>query len=540
MYQGSIITMKTLLLYPRFFPSLWSMHGALELVGLKAVHPPLGLITVAAILPQTWEFKLVDCNIRNIEDAEWEWAELVIISSMLVQKKEVLAHIQEAKERGKRVAVGGPYPSALPQEVEAAGADYLILDEGEITLPLFVEAIEQGIPKGTFRANEKPDVTQTPIPRYDLLELDHYAEMSVQFSRGCPFQCEFCDIIVLFGRKPRTKTPDQLIQELECLYNLGWRGQILVVDDNFVGNKRNVKLMLQALKPWIEAKQYPFSFSTQASLDLGKEAELMELMTDCNFQAVFLGIETPDVESLRLTKEFQNTRDPLVESVHNIVKAGMQVRASFIIGFDGEKSGVDQRILAFIEETAIPLVGLYPLYALPNTALWYRLEKEGRLIPEAEFEPTGLMNFVPTRPMDEIAREYLNALRRIFDPEQFLRRSFQQLMQLGTNKYHPATKIPQGYLFSYLRGFITLLWRQGAVRKTRIQFWSYLLTILWHRPNLLKEYVTLCAALEHFLSYCQLLDGEITKVIANYEKTDETQIEDMPVKDASTELTPVA
>jgi radical SAM superfamily enzyme YgiQ (UPF0313 family) len=286
--------MKVLLVYPRFPKSFWSFDKTLELVNLKAQLPPLGLITVAAILPQSWEFKLVDRNVRAVSDEEWAWADLVVVSAMIVQRPDFIKSIQTAKRFGKLVAVGGPYPTALPQEAKEAGADFLVLDEGEITLPMFVAAVERGDTSGIFRSDgQKPDVTITPIPRYDLLQLDAYAEMSVQFSRGCPFQCEFCDIIVLYGRKPRTKAPEQLLAELQYLYDLGWRRSIFMVDDNFIGNKRNVKLLLKAMKPWMEEHNYPFSFATEASVDLAQDPELMELMVDCNFGTVFLGIETP-------------------------------------------------------------------------------------------------------------------------------------------------------------------------------------------------------------------------------------------------------
>jgi radical SAM superfamily enzyme YgiQ (UPF0313 family) len=347
--------MNVLLIYPRFPKSFWSFDKTLELVNFKAQLPPLGLVTVAAILPQTWDYKLVDRNVRDVTEAEWQWADIVILSAMIVQKPDFLAAIAEAKKWGKRVAVGGPYPTAIPEDAAGCGADYLILDEGEITLPLFVEAVERGDTSGTFRSNgEKPDVTTTPIPRYDLLEMDAYAEMSVQFSRGCPFQCEFCDIIVLYGRKPRTKEPEQLLAELQCLYDLGWRRSIFMVDDNFIGNKRNVKRLLQAMKPWIEEHNYPFSFATEASVDLAQDPELMQMMVDCNFGTVFLGIETPDEASLSLTRKFQNTRDPLTESVQSIARTGLRVMAGFIIGFDGEKSGAGQRVCSLWSKPRSP------------------------------------------------------------------------------------------------------------------------------------------------------------------------------------------
>ncbi|NEO63294.1 MAG: B12-binding domain-containing radical SAM protein, partial [Moorea sp. SIO4G2] len=366
--------MRVLLLYPLFPKSFWSMEKTIELVNRKALMPPLGLVTVAAILPQTWSFKLVDRNVSEVTEAEWDWAEMVILSGMIVQKKDFLELIQEAKRRGKKVAVGGPYPTTSPHEPEAAGADYLILDEGEITLPMFVSAIERGESQGVFRANgEKPDVTETPIPRFDLLDLEAYDTMAIQFSRGCPFQCEFCDIIVLYGRKPRTKAPEQLLAELERLLELNFQGGIFLVDDNFIGNKRNVKILLKAMKVWMAEHEYPFSFITEASVDLAQDQELMDLMVDCNFKVVFLGIETPDEDSLTLTKKFQNTRDSLSESVDAITNAGLRVMAGFIMGFDGEKPGAGDRIVQFIEKTSIPIALFSMLQALPNTALWHRL-----------------------------------------------------------------------------------------------------------------------------------------------------------------------
>jgi len=504
--------MRVLLLYPLFPQSFWSFEKALALKGKKALLPPLGLITVAAILPQKWEFKLVDRNVREVTEAEWEWAELVILSGMIVQKRDLLAQIQEAKKRGKLVAVGGPYPTALPHEVESA--DFLILDEGEITLPMFVEAISRGETRGVFRANEKPDITITPIPRFDLLELEVYDNMSVQFSRGCPFQCEFCDIIVLYGRKPRTKTPAQLISELETLYQLGWRRSIFMVDDNFIGNKRNVKLLLKELKVWMVEKNYPFNFSTEASVDLAADPELMELMTGCNFNKVFLGIETPDEESLSLTKKFQNTRDSLRESVDAITRAGLEVRAGFIIGFDGEKTGAGDRIVQFVEDTAIPLAMFSMLQALPNTELWHRLKKEERLLNlEGCGNQTALMNFIPTRPIEEIAKEYVTAFWQLYDPQIYLDRTFRYFQKLGN---------PQKKLKSFkvnlrdIPALLILCWRQGILRKTRGKFWVYLFNILRHQPTQINSYLTACGFIEHFFEYRLIVREEINTQLTEY------------------------
>ncbi len=504
--------MNVLLLYPLFPKSFWSFEKTLALLDRKAMLPPLGLVTVAAMLPQEWEFKLVDRNVRQVAEAEWAWADLVILSAMIVQKEDLLEQIQEAKRRNKQVAVGGPYPTALPDEAKLAGADYLILDEGEITLPLFINAIVGGDRSGVFRSEGvKPDVTQTPVPRFDLLEFDAYAEMSVQFSRGCPFQCEFCDIIVLYGRKPRTKNPGQLLAELDRLHELGWRRSIFMVDDNFIGNKRNVKLFLKELQPWMVEHHYPFSFATEASVDLAQDQELMDAMVACNFGAVFLGIETPDEESLALTQKYQNTRDSLSEAVHAITRTGLRVMAGFIIGFDGEKPGAGARIVKFVEETSIPTALFSMLQALPDTALWHRLEKEGRLRSKsANINQTTLMNFVPTRPLEGIAQEYVEAFWELYDPERFLDRAYRHYRLLGEATYPNKGKATRKNVnWVMIRALLTICWRQGVKRKTRWQFWRNLGNMYRHNPGGVSSYLAVCAQIEHFLEYRSIVRDEI-------------------------------
>ncbi|MCL1464882.1 B12-binding domain-containing radical SAM protein [Argonema galeatum] len=527
--------MRILLIYPLFPQSFWSFEKTLALMNRKVSLPPLGLVTVAAILPQDWEFKLVDRNFRQITEAEWAWADLVILSAMIVQKQDLLNQIQEAKQRGKAVAVGGPYPTSLPDEAKAAGADYLILDEGEITLPMFVEAIERGDTGGVFRSGgEKPDVSRTPIPRFDLLEFDAYMDMSVQFSRGCPFQCEFCDIIVLYGRKPRTKTPAQLLAELERLYELGWRRSIFMVDDNFIGNKRNVKLLLKELKPWMVKHDYPFSFTTEASVDLAQDRELMDMMVQCNFGGVFLGIETPDAESLTLTRKYQNTRDSLSEAVHAIMQSGLRVMAGFIIGFDGEKQGAGDRIVQFVEKTAIPAAIFSMLQALPDTALWHRLNKEGRLRSGlGNINQTTLMNFVPTRPLEEIAGEYVEAFWKLYEPARFLDRTYRQFLILGQAKYPRIRQTAKKKLtWAMIRPLLIVCWRQGIVRNTRWQFWRNLYGIYQHYRSGWKRYLFVCAQLEHLLEYRQIVKEQIQSQLAEYlaaeaklrERTEESEL----------------
>jgi radical SAM superfamily enzyme YgiQ (UPF0313 family) len=516
--------MRTLFVYPEFPKTFWSYEKILELVNRKVLLPPLGLVTVAALLPQEWEMKLVDRNVREVSEAEWEWAELVVISGMIVQKADMAAQISKAKARGLPVAVGGPFASSTPDAPELQLADFKVLDEGEITLPLFVEAIEKGERQGRFSSNgEKPDVTSTPVPRFDLLELDAYDSMSVQFSRGCPFQCEFCDIIVLYGRKPRTKTPDQLVAELQKLYDLGWRRSIFLVDDNFIGNKRNAKLLLPALKQWQVERGYPFSFATEASVDLASDDEMMEMMAEARFDSVFLGIETPDEASLSIAGKHQNTRSSLEESVDRITSYGIRVMAGFIIGFDGEKAGAGDRIVTFVSRTGIPAAMMGMLQALPNTGLWHRLEKEGRLIEEKAdakgVNQTNLLNFVPTRPIRDIANEYVDAFCRLYEPNAYIDRVTHYYTKVGKprwQKYVKTKALGKASLPTWtdLRALSIVIWRQGFVRDTRWRFWNSLATIARRNPDNLEQFLVTLAHNEHFQEYRSVVTREIQEQLA--------------------------
>ena len=502
--------MRVLLLYPQFPITFWSLHGALELLGRKVLLPPLGLITVAALLPERWELRLVDTNIRPVSLQDWAWADLVIASAMLVQRHHLAQLIRSAKEHQLPVAVGGPFATSTPDAAELKEADYLILDEGEITIPLFLKALERGQKQGLFKASgERPDVQTSPIPRFDLLDQQHYSLMAVQFSRGCPYQCEFCDIIVLYGRKPRTKEPSQLLAEFDCLYRLGWRGEIFLVDDNFIGNKRNVKRLLPVLKNWQRIHNWPFSFTTEASLDLAQDEELMIAMAMAGFKRVFLGIETPDQNSLKLTHKDQNTRHPLDQAVVDITAHGLEVMAGFILGFDGETSGAGDRIVQFIERTGIPLAMVGILIALPNTALWDRLQKEGRLLESSDgFDQgvqTHLLNFRTQRPMPEIAGEFLEAFSALYDPHAYLERVYRYCCALDAGRRRISSDQRQGRNWNQgsvlLRGLTILCWRQGLRRKTRWLFWKRLIQISTQHSLVLGEYLWLLMLNEHFISY---------------------------------------
>ncbi|WP_041243963.1 B12-binding domain-containing radical SAM protein [Gloeobacter kilaueensis] len=490
--------MKALLLWPSMPNSFWSYRETLALAGLRSTNPPLGLITVAALLPADWQIRFADRNIRAESEADWQWCDLVLISAMIVQQEDFACLIEKGVALGKKVAVGGPFATSVPEFALKAGAHYLILDEGECTVPLFLEALARGEERGIFRATSKPDVTQTPPPRFDLLDLDAYMAITVQFSRGCPFQCEFCDIINLFGRKPRTKSPEQMLAELEMLYRMGWNRYVFLVDDNFIGNTRNAKIFLRALIPWMEERHYPFILLTEASLNLAEDMELVELMVKAGFTTVFMGIETPDTDSLFGIHKLQNTRHPLVESCHRITAAGLQIMAGFIMGFDGEKAGAGERIRAFIEQTNIPQCQFSLLQALQNTALWQRLEGEHRLVDGlGTFHQGALMNFVPTRPVEQIVEEYIAAFWQIYDPPAYLRRTFQHFLLM--NGWRGKSRRPTGR--AEWRLFFALLWRQGVMRSTRWRFWWQLLVIAARKPRLLFDYLIALGAGEHFFSY---------------------------------------
>jgi radical SAM superfamily enzyme YgiQ (UPF0313 family) len=393
----------------------------------------------------------------------------------------------------------GPEAGQVAWEADVADGD---------PIPLNTSGINK---VGRFSSEgDKPDVTATPIPRFDLLQLDAYDSMSVQFSRGCPFNCEFCDIIVLYGRKPRTKTPEQLVAELQALYDLGWRRSIFLVDDNFIGNKRNAKLLLPQIRSWQEERGYPFSFSTEASVDLADDEEMMEMMHDARFESVFLGIETPDEASLATARKVQNTRNPLDAAVDRITANGIRVMAGFIIGFDGEKDGAGRRIVEFVTRTGIPAAMMGMLQALPKTALWARLEQEGRLIQGEDsakgVNQTNLLNFQPTRPIRDIANEYVEAFCALYEPNAYMDRVYSYYLKMGAPRWKAAAKLPS---LVDLKALTIVVWRQGVKRNTRTRFWRYLFGMARHNPTLVEQFLSVLAHNEHFLEYRSIVQREI-------------------------------
>jgi radical SAM superfamily enzyme YgiQ (UPF0313 family) len=476
---------NVLLLYPEFPKTFWGMQYALPVLGKKALMPPLGLITLAAMCPPEFEFRLVDTNCRPLSEEDLRWADMVCISAMLPQKKSLFPLTQRCLEAGKLVVLGGPYPTSSPEEC-APWCDVIVANEAEITWPMFLEDLRRGTLKRFYGSDEKPDLTSTPVPRFDLLEIQHYMSIPIQFSRGCPFRCEFCDIIVLFGRKPRTKTPQQVIAELEAVKRTGYRGEIFIVDDNFIGNKREVKRLLPVLEAWNTAHGAPFEFGTEASVDLAREEELLGQMVRAGFRWVFLGIETPSEESLKETLKYQNTRAPLTEAVDRILRAGLFVTAGFIIGFDSDDESIFQRQIDFIRRSAIPfsMVGL--LVAVPGTPLYDRMQATGRLegSPFGNNDHCGHTNIRTKIPKRRLIEAYRQVLAHIFAPENYFQRAFDT-----SRRFRPATSLREGLgrlLRSFRSGkrfFVTQGNRQGAPRLeawTRLRaFWE----LWWALPS---------------------------------------------------------
>jgi hypothetical protein len=414
------------MVYPRFAAdSFWVYTPACELVGAKYPTAPLGMITVAAMLPPSWDIRLVNRNTEDLAPGDLEWADMVMTGGMLFQQADALKITDMAHALGKPVVVGGPDVSSHPHVY--ARTDMRVIGEAEGIIAEFIAAWERGERSGTFEAPKFTiDVTKTPIPRFDLLKFEQYLYVGVQYSRGCPFTCEFCDIIELYGRVPRTKTNAQMLAELGALRELGYRGHVDFVDDNLIGNKKAVKQFLPELKSWLEAHDHPFEFSTEASLNLADDDELLARLRDANFFAVFVGIESPDEETLRQMRKKQNMRRNIADGIHRINAHGLFVFAGFIVGFDAEKGSVAQPMIQLIEDCAIPIAMVGLLYGLSNTQLGRRLKAEGRLHPGGDMQETGSgdqctagLNFDTLRPRKDILTDYRNVLEHTYDPAVF-------------------------------------------------------------------------------------------------------------------------
>ena len=492
---------KVLMVWPSFPPSFWGFEGVLQMIPERAMTPPLGLITVAALCPATWQIRLIDHAFEELRDEDLKWADLVMVSAMHAQRADALTVLARARNLNRRTFVGGPWASTDPEAVLLA-ADHVMVGEAEEAFPGIAAALENGTAQALYRIVDKPDMTRSPVPRFDLLHRDKYTSMPIQFSRGCPFQCEFCDIITIYGRRPRAKTPTQVIRELDVLRKLGWRNEVFIVDDNFIGNHAQALQLARELIEWQKLHQQPFSFYTEASIDLASRPELMDAMVEANFMYVFIGIETPSAEALKESRKFQNLRKNNVEQVRIIQEKGLWVLAGFIVGFDSDDETIFERQLAFIELTAIPWAMAGILMAPPTTALYDRMKREGRLIEDSKSTTQfGLPNFRTVLPLPILLRGLCTLLEGLYKPDAFFERSYNSLKVWNPK---PTQKPPNLGMTYNLRVLFSSIWCQGMRSSYRRSYWKFLYRMTssyWRSPAKIWLGFTMLLSAHHFVLY---------------------------------------
>lgn len=509
--------LKALMIWPRFPASFWTFDKIMEILPKKANQPPLGLLTVAALCPANWELRLIDCTFDDLNDSDLLWADLVMVSGMHVQKDDIHAILRRARELGKRTIIGGPYASSVPEEVLPV-ADHVVVGEPDEVFGQIAGDLERGTARHLYVIDQKPDISHTPAPRFDLLRMDKYISMAVQFSRGCPFQCEFCDIITIYGRKPRTKTPAQLLAELDALRELGWRDQVFVVDDNFIGNhKRALELALN-LGEWQRTHDCPFFFFTEASIDLAQRPELIDAMVRANFFYVFVGIESPAKDSLSEAKKFQNLRRDPLECIHFIQSRGLWVTAGFIVGFDSDPESIFELQRDFIEQAAIPWAMAGLLQAPPTTPLYERMRKAGRLVESSR----ATSNFCPpnfrTRlPLSLLLKGYRDTLAALYSPSGYYGRSLNSLLRWQSRK---EQKVNLQYSFTAMAAtLLRSILHQGILSSYRREYWKFAYQILtrWSRNrSQFRMGLVLLFSGHHFINFAERvvaeLDAEVEKL----------------------------
>jgi len=468
---------KVLMVWPRFPASFWSFDGIMELIPSEANHPPLGLLTVGALCPKNWTLRLIDRSFQHLRDTDILWADLVMVSGMRVQKDDIREILLRARALGKRTMIGGPFASSEP-DLLLALADHVVVGEPDEVFPEIAADLERGSAKRLYEIKEKPDVSKTPLPRFDLLKIEEYASMAVQFSRGCPFQCEFCDIITIYGRKPRTKRPSQVMAELDALFALGWRDEVFIVDDNFIGNHKLALELARELGEWQAAHDYPMLFYTEASIDLAQRPELIGAMVKANFFYVFVGIESPSPKSLAEAKKYQNLRRDPLESIRLIQNQGLWVTAGFIIGFDSDTEDIFEQQRAFIEAAAIPWAMAGFLQAPPTTPLFDRMLKEGRLLMEStatsNFDPP---NFKTILPLPVLLEGYREILASLYSASAFYDRCFRSLQHWHAREPQKLPKVPLRLLLGIL---VRSIIRQGVLSSYRRPYWKFLFRLVSH------------------------------------------------------------
>jgi radical SAM superfamily enzyme YgiQ (UPF0313 family) len=494
---------RVLLVYPEFPPSFWGFKYAMEFIGKKSAMPPLGLLTVAGMIPEDgYELKLVDMNITSLEDEHVAWADFVLTSTMIVQQKSLREVIARCNRIGVPIVAGGPHPTSFHDEIR--GVDHFVLDEVEEIFPQFLEDFENGCAKQMYRTSKKPDVTKTPSPRFDLLNLDAYRSMALQFSRGCPFDCEFCDITKLFGKVPRTKTDDQMLAELDILYDLGWRGSLFLVDDNFVGNKRDALRLLHAIAGWQKEKEYPFYLYTEASVTLVEQEPLMDAMVDAGLSMVFLGIESPNPDTLKKSNKNQNTKkgvdNYLLHAVRTLQGKGIEVTGGFILGLDGDGPEVFDAQIDFIKEAGIPIAMVGLLNALRGTGLYHRLEREGRLLTESTGNNLDItLNFIPEMERQTLINGYKRILTTLYDTtlSNYFQRCWTQFKNMKPIE-HSARSTGKMELLAFARS----LWRQMFSYQGPA-YLKFLLKTIFRCPGMFPDAVRLAIMGYHFQKHTE-------------------------------------
>ncbi len=484
---------RVLMVYPEIPMTYWSLNHSLRISGEKTLMPPLGLITVAAMLPESYDIRLVDMNFQGLTRDDIEWADIVFVSAMIVQKESFSHVVRLCKVCGVPVAAGGPYPTTSHESIE--DVDYFILNEGEITLPRFIEDYENGMPQRIYTDETKPDITKTPLPRFDLLDVKAYSTMALQNSRGCPFNCEFCDIIEMFGRSPRYKKPEQFIREMKEIYSLGYRGPLFIVDDNFIGNKRKVKELLREIIIFQMDHDYPFSLFTEASINLAEDDELLELFVRSGMDMVFVGLETPDEEILKSNNKQQNVKTDLHDSVMKVQASGIEVLAGFILGFDNEEDNIFDRQIEFIQKAGIPMAMVGLLLALPKTQLHRRLHREGRLLGDTDGNNTHSLklNFTPTMDPVTLKEGYKRVLSEIYRPANYFERCMILLKRFPESRFTKKTKITR----RDMRALMISLWKQTFSTYGFRYLW-FLLWVILHNIKNFPFAVALAVKGHHF------------------------------------------
>ncbi len=485
--------MKILLVYPKYPETFWSFKYALKFISKKATLPPLGLLTVAAMLPSDWEVRLADKNVTSIKDTELRWADYVFLSAMSIQRASVESIVARCKKLGVKIIAGGPLFTAMPEEF--AHLDHLILNEAEITLPLFLEDLKQGKARHLYTSPQWANLSTTPVPRFGLLNKRKYASMNIQYSRGCPFDCDFCNITVLYGRVPRTKSVDQVLAEFEALYTQRWKGGVFIVDDNFIGNKGKLKKeLLPAIIEWMEKHKYPFTLYTEVSINLSDDDELMRLMVKAGFDQVFVGIESPNDESLAECSKLQNRNRDLIASVRKIQHAGLEVQAGFIVGFDKDPDSIFERLIGFIQESGIvtAMVGL--LNAPHGTKLYHRMKEEGRLVKSSSGDNTDFsINFIPKMSNEALLTGYRSILNTIYSPKHYYAR-----VKKFLKEYRPVELKRSYFRVSHFNAAIKSVFRLGIIGRERVHYWKLITWSLFTRPKLFPHAITLSIYGFHF------------------------------------------